>query len=260
MRIEVSELEYSYGRCFKVLENVSFTLKAGEFMSVLGKNGAGKSTIFRCILGMLPEYKGQIMCDGKSIREMTQKELAEHIAYIPQIHRPTFGYTVINMVLMGLNRLISPFSMPSEEHVQMARGALKKVGIENLADRNFAHLSGGEQQLTLIARAIAQDSNVLIMDEPTSALDYGNQYRVMKHIRQLADDGYSVLMSTHNPQHAIDFADNVIALHKGTVEDKGKPNEVIDEKLIKKLYDIDARIVEVATGKVISPCIGDTAL
>lgn len=260
MRIEVNGLEYSYGRCFKVLDNVSFSLKAGEFISVLGKNGAGKSTIFRCILGMLPEYKGEIMCDGKSIRAMTQRELAENIAYIPQIHRPTFGYSVTNMVLMGLNRLIPPFKMPSDEHIKMAHDALRKVGIENLANRNFSHLSGGEQQLTLIARAIAQDSAVLIMDEPTSALDYGNQYRVMKHIRNLADEGYSVLMSTHNPQHAIDFADNVIALHKGTVEDAGNPNEIIDEKLIKKLYDIDARIVETAGRKMISPCIGDTDL
>ena len=180
--ISVSKLGYSYNGCFKVLSDVNFSLRQGEFMSVLGCNGAGKSTLFRCILGILSDYEGKIMCEDKNVRDMDERELAGQIAYIPQIHRPTFGYSVLNMVLMGVNRDISIFNMPNEEHISRAYEAINRVGIVNLAHRNFAHLSGGEQQLTLIARAIAQNSKLLIMDEPTSALDYGNQYRVMKQV------------------------------------------------------------------------------
>ncbi|MDO5018606.1 MAG: ABC transporter ATP-binding protein [Lagierella massiliensis] len=253
MSIEVRNLSFSYGEGYKVLKNINFKLKKGEFMSVLGCNGAGKSTLFRCILGILSEYKGEILFEGKDIKKLSQRELASYVAYIPQIHRPTFGYSVENMVLMGLNRELSIFKMPQDKHLQRVHLALKQVGIEELSERNFAHLSGGEQQLTLIARAIAQDSKVFIMDEPTSALDFGNQYRVMNKIRELADKGYSVLMSTHNPQHCFTFADSVLALHRGKVESFGDPEKVINHDLIKKLYDINVKIEETESGMIINP-------
>lgn len=257
MTLEVKNLAYAYNSKKAVLEDINFVLRSGEFMSVLGCNGAGKSTLFRCILGLLDNYKGQILIDGLSIKDISPRDLAGHIAYIPQIHKPSFGYSVKNMVLMGLNRELSVFQMPKEAHIQRAYEALRRVGIEDLANRNFAHLSGGEQQLTLIARAIAQNSNIFIMDEPTSALDYGNQHRVMSQIRQLADQGYSVLMSTHNPQHSIAFADTVLALHKGFVAGYGKPEDVINEDLIKDLYNIDVRIEKTANGNIINPYCGN---
>ncbi|MDO5028772.1 MAG: ABC transporter ATP-binding protein [Bacillota bacterium] len=253
MTIEVKNLAFAYNNRKRVLEDINFVLKDGEFMSVLGCNGAGKSTLFSCILGILDDYQGQILIDGTSIREFSAKELAAHIAYIPQIHKPSFAYSVMNMVLMGLNRELSIFQMPRQEHIDRAYKALEQVGIEDLAYRNFAKLSGGEQQLTLIARAIAQNSKVFIMDEPTSALDYGNQFRIMKEIRKLADQGYSVLMSTHNPQHSISFADSVLALDKGYVAAYGKPSQVINEDLIRVLYKIDVRIEETANGNIINP-------
>lgn len=255
MRLSVKDLNFSYGST-EVLHGISFDLKDGKLMSVIGPNGVGKSTLFRCILGILPDYTGEITADGTDMRRLSRRERAAAVAYIPQIHRPTFGYTVLDTVLMGLGRQVSTFSQPKKEHLDIALDAIRRVGAEHLRGRDFSRLSGGEQQLVLIARAIAQRSGILVMDEPTSALDYGNQLRVMELVRGLADEGYSVLLSTHNPQHALSFADSVLALNAGRAEACGVPSETIDEELLRRLYRVDARFVSSDFGTVIVPVGG----
>ena len=252
MRLTVENLCFSYGAA-EVLHDVSFSLEAGEFMSVLGPNGVGKSTLFRCILGSLPDYKGTIAVDGRDIRVLSRRERAKALAYIPQIHRPTFGYSVLDTVLMGLSRQVRAFSQPKKAHVALAEDALLRVGAEHLKERDFSKLSGGEQQLVLIARAIAQQSRILVMDEPTSSLDYGNQFRILDLIRRLADEGYGVLLSTHDPQHAMRYADTLLALHEGRVAAHGKPDELLDAALILRLYGVDAEFVPSNSGSVIVP-------
>lgn len=255
MSLLVENVSFAYDKN-PVLRDVSFRVEKGEFLSVLGPNGVGKSTLFRCILGALDGYHGTISVDGQEIRTLSHRERARRIAYIPQTHRPTFGYTVLDTALMGTTRQLSPFQQPRREQIDIAHEALERMGIDHLAERNFGQLSGGEQQLVLIARAIAQQSDILVMDEPTSALDYGNQLRVLQQVRDLSREGYMVLLSTHNPQHALTFADRVLALHEGTVAAHGAAKDVLSPELMQRLYRIDVTFTDTQGGSVIVPLMG----
>ena len=252
MSLSVADLRFSYGER-EILRGVNFTAEKGELLAVLGPNGAGKSTLFRCILGALEGYSGTISVDGTDLRTVSVREKARHIAYIPQSHHPTAGYTVLDTALMGLTRQMGVFSQPKEQHIRLAMSALERLGIEDLAQREFSRLSGGEQQLVLIARAMTQQAQIMVMDEPTSSLDFGNQLRVMRQIRELTRRGYTVLLSTHNPQHALSFADRVLALYDGGVAAFGAADEVLTADLLKKLYHVDANLVETPGGVVIVP-------
>lgn len=252
MILTVENLRYAFEN-HTVLQDVSFSVREGEFISVLGPNGVGKSTMFRCILGILRNYEGSILVSGDEVRTLPQKELAHRIAYIPQIHRPAFSYTVLDMVLMGTAHQLSPFTQPGATQKLKADAALQKMGIEALADRVFTHLSGGEQQLVLIARALVQEADILIMDEPTSSLDFGNQLRTLQCVQSLTRSGYTVLLSTHNPQHALSFSDRILALSGGRVAALGTPETALTPTLIKTLYEVNAELVETAQGRVIMP-------
>ena len=219
MSLSVEQLQFAYRNCFQVLRGVSFTAESGEFLSVLGPNGCGKSTLFRCILGILPGYTGEVLVDGDDIRTMTTRERAQRIAYIPQTHRPTFGYTVLDTAMMGINRQLSPLANPGKEQVQQAWEALCHVGVEHLAERNFTHLSGGEQQLVLVARAIAQQADILIMDEPTSGLDPVAKAKFFEMlIQEVEQREIGVLISSHNLDGLESICDSITMLHQGCVE------------------------------------------
>jgi len=249
--INVNELCFSYSG-HEVLKGVSFEAEAGQLMSVLGPNGVGKSTLFKCILGILRGYTGEIHIDGENAANMRARALADKIAYIPQSHGNSFGYTVEDMVLMGTAHSVGTLSVPRRAQKEAAWAAMERTGITGIAGKNYLKLSGGEQQLAMIARALAQKSRILLMDEPTSNLDYGNQERILKLVRSLADDGYTVLLSTHNPQHALWYADSVLALLGGKVEAFGG-TEVITPELIKRLYNIEITFAEENGTKVIIP-------
>lgn len=253
VKLELKNVSFSYGDRL-ILDQVSFTLHQGEFLSVLGPNGVGKSTLFRCILGRLTDYTGEITSGGQDIRALSRRDAAQRIAYIPQIHQPTFEYSVLDTVLMGTTRQLStPFAQPKAAQTRTAMAALDRVGVAHLAQRSFAQLSGGEQQLVLVARALAQQSDVLIMDEPTSALDYGNQLRVLELVRELAEDGFAVLLSTHNPQHALSYATRILALSGGQVAALGEPQAVLTPELVRRLYGVDVVFETTAQGRVIVP-------
>ena len=249
--IEVKELSFSYGNA-KILDRLTFTAEAGQLLAVLGPNGAGKSTLFRCIFGFLKNYTGEIRIDGREIRGMSRKELARKAAYIPQAAEPVYDYTVLDTVLMGLTGSLNPLQSPGEREYARAEEVLRSLGIEGLKNRGINHISGGERQLVLVARAIAQDARILIMDEPTANLDYGNQYRTLGRVRELAGQGYTVLLSTHNPDHALHFATNILALQRGGAYTTGPAAEQLNEKLIAEIYGIPAEIgtVETALGPV----------
>ena len=252
MSLQISNLSFAYGE-HAVLRDVSFGLEKGEFLSVLGPNGVGKSTLFRCILGRLSGYTGTITSGGDDLRTLPRREAARRLAYIPQIHQPTFSYTVLDTVLMGTARQLSPFAQPGRAQVERAMAALERVGAAHLAGRDFTRLSGGEQQLVLVSRAIAQQAEVLIMDEPTSALDFGNQLRILQLVRELAGEGYGVLLSTHNPQHALTFASRILALSDGRVAALGRPEEVLTPELVSRLYGVDVLFAQTPAGRVIVP-------
>lgn len=254
MTLTVKDLTYRYAKtAAPVLQEISFTAESGDFLSVLGANGAGKSTLFRCLLGGLTDYTGAIELDGRDVRTLSRRETAEHIAYIPQIHRPTFGYSVLDTTLMGLTRQLSPFRSPTPEMEKHAMDALEQMGVAQLAERNFATLSGGEQQLVLIARALCQQSDILVMDEPTSSLDYGNQLRVLERVRLLAQQGYTVLLSTHDPQHALRFSQKVLALSGGQVAAEGCTADVLTPELLRRLYGVEAVLLDTPYGRALLP-------
>lgn len=249
MGIEVKNLSFSY-KNHPVLKNVSFDVNNGEFVSVLGPNGVGKSTLFKCILKLLTPDEGDILVDGHSILTMTAEELARVIAYIPQSHSPVFNFSVEEMVLMGTTSQVAKLSVPGKKQRYRAEQAMNRLGIADLAERDFATLSGGEQQLTLIARAMAQQARILVMDEPSSSLDFGNKIRMMKTVKSLTKMGYTIIQSTHDPEQAYFYSNRVLALQAGRVLAYGYPREVINEELVSALYGVGVTVTEVQRGVV----------
>ena len=226
-----------------MLHDISFTANSGEFLSILGPNGVGKSTLFRCVLGLLSGYTGTVTVDGTDVRSFTVREAAKHIAYIPQSSHPIFNYSVSDIVLMGRTSGLSTFRCPRREDRELCQWAMEKVGISHLALRCFHRLSGGEQQLVLIARALVQKAPVLMLDEPTANLDFGNQLLVLEQARNLAREGYTVIQTTHHPEQSYMYSDRILAIQKGRVLTEGKPREVLTEQTIRALYGVDVEIV-----------------
>ncbi|MDO4492302.1 MAG: ABC transporter ATP-binding protein [Clostridia bacterium] len=251
MNLSVRHLAFAYRKDTPVLKDISFRLAPGELLSVLGPNGTGKTTLFRCILGHLPGYRGSITLGNEDIGGIPPREMAKRIAYIPQLHRPAFNYAVLDTVLMGIMGQRRAFDRPGKAERQSAMDALEKLGIGFLADRNYGDLSGGEQQLVLIARAIAQNARILVMDEPTSGLDFGNRYRVLERVKELSGQGYAVLLSTHDPQLALTFADRILALSGGTVLADGPSAETLTPELMRAIYRIETEVVDLGDGAVI---------
>jgi iron complex transport system ATP-binding protein len=239
--LDVEGLSFAYGER-TILRDIGFTLKPGELLGILGANGSGKSTLFRCILGFEKNHSGRVLLNGGDITVKAPGELARLIAYVPQTHYPSFNYSVMDMVLMGTAAQVNPWSLPGPAQRQNAEEALETLGIAPLGDRGFRQLSGGEQQLVLIARALAQKARLLIMDEPTANLDYGNQLRLLYQIKALSRRGFSIFLSTHNPDHALFFADRIFALHESRIAASGSPLEVLTPELIKILYQVDVQI------------------
>ena len=247
--IRVSDLSFAYGSR-QILRDVTFSVNKGDFLAVLGPNGVGKSTLFRCILGILKGYSGLITVNGRDIREMSRREMAACMSYIPQNHGTAFAYSVLDTVLMGTTHEVGTFSSPKASQVRLAKDALEQVGIADLAERKFTQLSGGEQQLVMIARALSQQAELLMMDEPTASLDYGNREKILTLLKNLTCSGYTVVLSTHDPQHALSYSSSVLALHEGTVEACGNTADVLTADLLRKLYGIPAVIVDSDYGKL----------
>lgn len=252
--MEAKEVRFSYGK-HEILHGVNFAAQKGQLIAVLGPNGAGKSTLFRCLLGLYRSYHGSITIEGREVKTMQPREIAAKVAYIPQTHTPTFHYTVLEMVLMGTTHRVRGLQSPGAREIATAREALAQVGIADMEQRSYGQLSGGEQQLVLIARALAQQTELLIMDEPTSSLDYGNQLRVMQRVKKLAQQGYTILLSSHNPQQALLFADRILALHNGVICADGTPEAVITPQLLEALYSIRTRLAEAEEGRLIVPLL-----
>lgn len=248
--LDVRDLSFRY-HVDEVLSDLSFQAGGGRVIGVLGANGAGKSTLFKLILGILPLQKGEILVNGTRLGDLSARRRAREMAYIPQSETGTFPFSVFEVVLMGTTVSFGLFSQPGKKERQKAEEALRLLKIESFQDRRYDQLSGGEQQLVLIARAVAQDAPILIMDEPSASLDYGNQIRVLEEIRELADQGYLVLFSTHNPQHVFLYADDVLLISGQTAFAYGPPHEVLSESLLSHVYRIPIRLEESArTGDV----------
>ena len=247
MNLTVEGLSFSYGKQ-AVLRDVSFSAGSGELIAVLGQNGAGKSTLFRCLLGLLHGWQGSITLDDLDLRHLGSRETARRIAYIPQSSIPVFSYTVLDTVLMGTASRLGVLQSPGTQQEAEALSLLQSLGIGHLAGRSISQCSGGERQLALIARALNQQAVLLVMDEPTASLDYGNQYRVLETVRALTGQGYTVLMSTHNPEHVFRFADRVLLLHEGRLLANGRAEEVLTPERILEVFGLRAELRRVSLG------------
>jgi len=241
MKLELASLSFAR-RNLRILRNVTLALESGELLCVLGPNGAGKSTLFRCILALIRDYRGSIFLDGSEVREIEGHVLSRKIAYIPQSHQGTFEYTALEIVLMGAASGRNMFSSATAADERFALEQLEALGVGHLAGRSYARISGGERQLVLIARALTQKATVLVMDEPTANLDYGNQVRVMEHVAKLARNGYAVILSTHNPEHAFLWSTRVAVLAGGEIIREGLPSRVLTEEILQDLYEVRVRL------------------
>ncbi|MBR2836659.1 MAG: ABC transporter ATP-binding protein [Coriobacteriales bacterium] len=241
MSIVVKDLSFAYGN-HEILHNISFEIPDRTLVNVLGHNGVGKSTLFKCILGLESGYTGTIIINGHDARSLGIRERAREIAYIPQTHSSVYDYDVIDVVMMSTGADLGVLGQPKHTHVERAYDALNKVGVATLARRPYTKISGGEQQLVLIARAIAQNARTIIMDEPTSSLDFGNTVRVLTCVRELARQGLSIVQSTHQPDHAFLYSDKTLVIDDGRVWAFGDPKDVITSEMVKAIYCVDVEV------------------
>ena len=237
--LEVRNLSFGYHGAEKVLRGMSFSASSGELVSILGKNGAGKSTLFKCILGLIRDYDGEILIGEENIKNIPPRSLARKVAYIPQSHYHSFNYSVLDMVLMGSASRLGNMGSPGKKEEKEAFSALEKAGVLDLSEKGYAEISGGEQQLVLMARAMMQNARIWILDEPLASLDYGNQIRVLRTLKELAGTGNLILQSIHNPGQAGTYSDRILAVKDGTVIANGRPDGLLTEGLIKELYGAD---------------------
>ncbi|WP_239058728.1 molybdate ABC transporter substrate-binding protein [Acidithiobacillus ferrianus] len=248
MMLSTSHLAYAHGHRM-VLEDVSLQLNAGESVALLGANGSGKSTLIRLLLGILKPLRGEIRLGDTDLHALSAKERAQRLAYVPQDHGAVFPFLVRDVVLMGRMPHQSWLGAASAHDREQAEAALARLGISSLAERSYMELSGGQRQLVIIARALAQETPILILDEPVTGLDYGNQHRLMAQIQDLADSGYAILQSSHYPEHALSTANRVILLKDGRVLADGPPAEVLHPERLRALYGIDTECLEISDGR-----------
>jgi len=245
-RLAVEDLSYGYPG-HVVGHKLSFTVGAGEVLCVLGRNGEGKSTLFKTILGLLPPRAGTLRVDGEPISSWSPRRRALTFGYVPQHSGGAFPFTVAELVLMGRTAHRGPFAAPSATDRAAAEEAIAALGIEHLAEREWLRVSGGEGQLALVARALAQEPRILVLDEPTASLDFGNQVRVLDAVRSLAETRrLSVLLSTHHPEQAIACADQVAVLAGGKLLQIGAPADVITSATLRACYSVEVAVLPVA--------------
>lgn len=241
MSLEVKHLSFAYDKR-TILHNMSFTAYSREVLSILGPNGVGKTTLFKCVLGLLSDYTGNIMVNGFDASQLSARELAKQIAYVPQRSEPIFNFSVNEIVLMGTTNELKLFSSPGQSAQAKVDRALERLGISDLAHRCFHHTSGGERQLVMIARALVQNASVILLDEPTANLDRRNQLLVLEQIKSLAEEGYAVVQTTHDPEHSYMYSDKILTMKDGAVLSYGSPEEILNKETMKILYEVDMEV------------------
>lgn len=244
MNISVSNLTFSYNQTDTVLKDISFSVNSGDLLCVLGPNGCGKSTLFKCLVGRFRDYEGSIRIDEKDLRELSRRDFSGSIAYVPQHFQNVYDYTVTETVLMGTARTLNALSSPGKRQLEYVQSALDMLEITNLSDKSVNSISGGERQLVYIARALAQNAKALVMDEPLSALDFGHRTKIMNQIKSLSNKGYIIIMSTHDPSVALNISSKILAMKKGENICFGNTSEILNEELLSSIYDENLGIIE----------------
>ncbi|MHC1626693.1 MAG: ABC transporter ATP-binding protein [Methanoculleaceae archaeon] len=237
--IEVADLCFSYAEQ-KILHEITFDVQSGQLVTILGPNGSGKTTLLKCI-NLLLQAEGSIQVDGTEISKISSSELAKKIGYVPQAHTPAFPYRVLDVVVSGRTPYLG-LSAPQKEDYELGYQMVKQVGIDHLAEKPYIRLSGGELRLVLLARALVQQSRVLLLDEPTSNLDMKNRILVLKVLKGIVEQGVAVLMTEHDPNLASLFSDRVLLMYEGRLLRYGHADDVLSRENIMEVYGIDVEI------------------
>jgi iron complex transport system ATP-binding protein len=249
MRLEAAGVRFAYRKGEDVLRGVSFAVEEGEVLFVLGPNGCGKTTLLECLAGIRRPTAGAVLLDGADVHVLAARERARRIGLVPQLHEPAFPYTVLEMVLLGRAPCLRTLARPGPEDRREAERALEAVGIAPLSDRSFTTLSGGERQLALVARGLAQGARVLLLDEPDAHLDPFYQGRVLGVARELSRAGASVVLSTHDPTSALSHADRVLFLVRGTASPVAAPVEAITGATLEAAYGVPFSVLQGEDGE-----------
>lgn len=245
MKLIVRDAAIGYPHTEPLQSHINLSVEGGEVCCILGPNGCGKSTLIKSILGMNPLKAGSILFDGEDMTRWSAKKLSERVAYVAQKHTQPFPFLVKEVVMLGRTGKISALGgQPSRKDRNIVENVLEEMSIRHLRDVPYVDISGGELQLVMFARALAQEPSMLILDEPTAALDYGNAVRVIEKIRQLADSGYGVMMVTHNPDHAFMTRANVALFMRKKPMVFGSAYDVINRSNIQDAYGVNVKLVE----------------
>jgi iron complex transport system ATP-binding protein len=254
--LSVRDLTFSRNRKAPVLHQVCMEVKAGEALCILGPNGAGKSSLLHCVLGIETTWSGEVRVMGHDTSRLPRRDVARLVSYVPQTSRSAFSFSVEEWVMMGRIPHIPLGRDPSSRDHAAVEDAMGRLGLLQLRGRPIDQLSGGELQLALTARALAQDTPVILLDEPTASLDLSNQARVLRAIRQLTELGRTVVITTHLPEHAFLLDARVLLLKQGEVIGDGAPLELCTQPVLSDLYGVAVQVLlHTGAGNPIAACI-----
>jgi len=252
--LQVTGISFSYGKK-SVLRNISFSVPHGSICGLLGPNGSGKTTLLGCISGIKQPESGSILLNGKAVQKMTRKEIAREISVVPQQTGFIFPFKVLDMVLMGKAPVKEIWETPSLADRQEALDVLERLGIRELAGRTFQQISGGEKQMVLIARALVQNTKIMLLDEPTSHLDIKNKVLILNLIKRVSfENRITVLMTLHDPNLALHYCDQIILLKNGEIMNQGDTGEVMQSQQLSNVYGLEVLLEVTSRGaKVVVP-------
>ncbi len=240
----------------QVLQNICLRVGTGTVLGILGPNGVGKTTLLRCMMGLLKWESGESLLDGKPLHQIPGKEIWQKIAYVPQAKNSVFSYTAKEMVTLGRSAHLKMFEQPSAKDIELALACMESVGIMSLKDKQCNEMSGGELQMVLIARALTADPSILVLDEPESNLDFKNQLTILDCIKNLSrEHDISAIINTHYPDHALQVADEALILNRDGTSVYGRSNDVINEKNLHRAFSVHVCIRDVDVEKQVYRCV-----
>lgn len=246
MILEVENGCFGYPKQEEILTDINIKLEEGHILSVLGPNGIGKTTLLKCMIGLMPWSRGRSLLAGKDIRTLKSKEIWNMISYIPQTHGFSFSYTGLEMVMLGRSSHLGLFSQPGHREIEMAEAMMEKVGITRLADKDCNSMSGGELQMVLIARALINEPKLIILDEPETGLDFHNQILVLNMVEKLAhEENIGAIMNTHYPTNAMSIADEALMMNRKGDRFYGPTGDILNESNISKSFDVNVVVDEI---------------